>query len=153
MPRSLCRSRADSATISISFTVPQVLDVAVLQPLAAFSASSTSQTLSFGMLSAGAARSVDLMARTNAAWSLSLSSANGWALATTADGSTIAYAVALSGSPIATAPGSPLLLVSTAQPTYTALQRLPLTFTVGALGLLPTEGTYVDTIIVTISAP
>ena len=144
---------ADSATLSISFTVPQVLDVAVLQPMGVFSPSTTSQTLSFGILSAGAARSVDLMARTNAAWSLSLSSANGWALANTADGSKIGYAVSLSGSPIATLPGSPLLLVSTAQPTYAALQRLPLTFTIGALGLLPTEGTYVDTVTVTLSAP
>jgi len=143
----------DSATFSISLTVPQVLDVAVLQPMEAFSASTTSQTLSFGILSAGASRSVDLMARTNAAWSLSLASANGWALANTADGSKIDYAITLSGSAIATVPGSPLLLVSTAQPTYTALQRLPLTFTIGALGLLPTEGTYVDTITVTLSAP
>jgi hypothetical protein len=144
---------ADSAILSISFVVPQVLDVAVLQPMEAFSPSTTSQTLSFGILSAGVARSVDLMARTNAAWSLSLSSANGWALANTADGSKIGYGVALSGSPIVTVPGSPLLLVSTAQPTYAALQRLPLTFTIGSLGLLPTEGTYVDTITVTISAP
>lgn len=146
-------SPADSATLSISFTVPQVLDVAVLQPMGAFSPSTTSQTLAFGLLSAGSARSVDLMARTNAVWSLSLSSANGWALANTADGSKIGYGVSLSGSPIATVAGSPLLLVSTAQPTYTALQRLPLTFTIGALGLLPTEGTYVDTITVTLSAP
>lgn len=144
---------ADSAILSVSFTVPQVLDVAVLQPMGAFSPSTTSQTLSFGLLSAGATRSVDLMARTNAVWSLSLTSANGWALANTADGSTIGYGVSLAGSPVATKPGASLLLVSTAQPTYTALQRLPLTFTIGALGLLPTEGTYVDTVTVTISAP
>lgn len=144
---------ADSATLSISFSVPQILDVAVLQPMGAFSPSTTSQTLSFGILTEGTTRSVDLMARTNAVWSLSLGSANGWALANTADGSKIGYGVSLSGSPIATAPGTPLLLVSSAQPTYTALPRLPLSFTIGPLGLLPTEGTYVDTITVTISAP
>ena len=143
----------DSRTFTIAVTVAQYLDVSVMPPGGAFSAATTSQSLVFASMAEGGTQAADLVMRSNVAFSVALSSLNGWALKNTVDATLIPYSVSLNSSPLVLTAGLPATIATGLQPTYATPIRKSLGFTLGALALLPSSGTYSDSITITLTSP
>ena len=142
-------------TASFSIVVNNSFDVAVVAVDMPFSISSTSGSLPFGTFAEGDSQSIDIIARSNVIHSLALSSAKGWKLANTntLDSSTVAYSISSNNTPLSLTPGSAAPITSGGAATGVSGKVYRLTFTLLPFLELPTEGTYADTLTLTMSAP
>jgi hypothetical protein len=143
----------DSLSFSVVVTVPSIADLSIVPKGSAFSASSTSATLSFGVMSAGESRDVDLLVRSNVRYSVSLSSASGGALREATSGETIPYTMTANGVPLALSAGSVGYAALNADPTFGVPKVYALAATIGSFSRLPMEGTYTDLITVNVLGP
>lgn len=135
----------------VTVRVGSYFDVSVVPSGGAFSLSSTSQNLGFGSLLPGEARGVDVLVKSNVAYTLSLASSGQGAFVSAFDGSRLPYALTVNGSPVSL--GASAVLASGAAPGYAAPSRYALLVTVQPYAELPTEGDYADTLTLTLSAP
>lgn len=70
----------DMKQINITTTVPKIIDLSLVSPGSAFNSAQTSQSLDFGTLVEGSTKTLDLRVRSNAGYSISVSSANNGSL-------------------------------------------------------------------------
>jgi spore coat protein U-like protein len=140
------------ALMDLTVTVRDILDVVLVPVDAPFNFSATNVMMDFGFLTAGDQRSLDLIARANTTYGLSLSSANGGFLKNTdvLDTSTIGYELLVNGSPLVLAAGANVALASGAAATSASGVRYRLDTRILPFDF-PSEGTYTDILTVTIS--
>lgn len=143
----------DSVSFYVSIVVAGYYDLSVVPTGGAFSLASTSAALAFGTLAAGAVKGADILVKSNVSYSLGLSSVNGGAFANAADGSLLPYSLAVNGSSVALSPGIRTLVATGAPASYGTSARYALLVTVLPFTGVPTQGSYSDTITVTLSAP
>jgi spore coat protein U-like protein len=142
-----------SAILTVRVMVGSYYDVSIVPAGSAFSLSSTSQTLNFGILLPGQSLSADILVRTNVQYRLSLTSVNQGSLVNVADrSSAIGYTLTANGSPVPLSPG-PGMVASGAPPTYGNPKRYDLAVRILPFADNPAAGNYSDTIIVTVAAP
>jgi hypothetical protein len=144
---------ADTVNFFVSFTVAGYYDLSVVPTGEAFSLDSTTAALAFGVLAANASKGADILVKSNVSYSLSLTSANGGALANGTDGSKIPYSLTVNNSAVTLSPGLRALVATGAQASYGAPARYAVLVTVLPYTALPTQGSYSDTITLTLSAP
>jgi len=143
---------ADTAFFTITILVGSYYDVSVVPSGAVFSLSSTTTTLAFGNIQANESQGADVLVKSNIAYNLSLSSANGGAFLNTSDASKLPYSLSVNGSLTALPLGAPILVANGAPAGYGTPARYALIVTVLPYTKLPTQGVYVDTITVNLSA-
>lgn len=143
----------DSLNFSVVVTVPSIADLSIVPKGSPFSVSSTSATLSFGVMSAGEAREIDLLVRSNVRYSVSLGSSSGGSLLNAASGETVPYVLTSNGVPLALSPGTTGYAALNADPTFGSPKVYGLVVTIGAFSGLPVEGTYTDLITVNVLGP
>jgi len=141
----------NSKTVTFNYTMPKVIDLSLVASGGAFNIVDTSETLSFGTLVTGAARSFDIVLKYNAGYTVKLSSANQGHLkhATLAD--LVPYSISVN-SVTANLVGSnitPVSVVSGTGVSASAGLSLPSTVTIGSLGTAR-AGNYSDVITVTV---
>jgi spore coat protein U-like protein len=143
----------DTLNFYMSVAVAGYYDLSVVPTGGTFSLASTTAALAFGTLVAGAVKGTDILVKSNVSYSLGLSSLNGGAFANAADGSKLPYSLSVNGSAVALSPGIRTLVATNAQASYGASARYALLVTVLPFVGLPAQGSYSDTITVTLSAP
>lgn len=143
----------DSLSFPVVVTVPSIADLSIVPKGSAFSVSSTNATLSFGVMTAGSSRDVDLLVRSNVRYSVSLSSSSGGALREATSGETIPYTLTSNGVPLVLAAGSAGYAALNADPTFGVPKVYALAVAIGAFSRLPIEGTYTDLITVNVLGP
>jgi len=146
-------SPSDAQTFTVTVTVPSLSDLSIVPTGSPFSVSSTSGSLSFGTLKAGATRDLDIVVRSNVRYSVSLLSANGGSLANSADGSLVGYALTADGVPVSLSPGVASVIALNAPATYGNPVARGITVRIKDFADFPVEGTYTDSITVNVSAP
>lgn len=150
---SATRRSVAHTDIRIEVTVGEHLDVSVVPGDSSFALASRSSTLSFGAIEEGDSGRVDLVVRSNIAYDLHLTSANG-ALARAGGGdSPIAYVLQSNGVAVGLSAGVPAAIAAGAPATYGAGCRYAIVVTVSPFTLLPSKGDYADAVTVTVSAP
>jgi spore coat protein U-like protein len=142
----------DTALFTISIQVGSYYDVSIVASGGTFSLSSTTTTLAFGTIQANESQGSDILVKSNISYSLSLISANGGAFLNASDASKLPYSLSVNGSLIALSPGTPTLVANGAQAGYGTPTRYALVATILPYTKLPTQGTYLDTITVNLSA-
>jgi hypothetical protein len=139
-------------TVNLYVTVGKHLDVAAVSEGAGFNVNATSVSMAFGNLAAGDARKADIVVRSNIAYSLYLTSANGALVNAEDSTSKVAYALSSNGSAITLAAGTKTAIASGATATYSATRRYALEVTISAFDF-PTAGSYSDTLTINVAAP
>ena len=144
-----------SKTFTITINVATSLDVAIVAVNSPFSLGATSASLPFGDFAEGTSRSIDVIARSNVIHSIALSSAKGWKLANTdpLDLSLVAYSITRNGAPLSLTAGAAVSIVGGGAATPVSGTLCRLAFTILPYTELPTEGSYADTLTLTMSAP
>lgn len=107
------RNNTASATknFQVSLNIPAEIDISLVSSGGTFDPSKTSFTMDFNVITVGDTRQVDLKVKSNAGYSLSLSSQNGGQLKHLANNFTIPYQMKVNGMPRQfTTPGSPLVI-------------------------------------------
>ena len=132
-------------TFGVLITMNAALDIALVATGSPFSVTGTALPLNLGVLAAGGFSSADLVIRANSLNSVTVSSQAGGILKNTdpLDTSTVPYAFALNGTPVALPAGTPRPIVTSAAATTFAGRRYALSVTVGT-AVWPTEGSYSD---------
>lgn len=139
-------------TIDISVIVGEIIDIAVVPNGMPFDYAAKNINMDFGYLEADSLRSLDIVARANTSYGVSLTSSNGGIMknADTQDNSVIPYELSIDGSPLSLTAGTSISIASGAPSTTSDGTRyrmdakiLPFDF--------PTEGEYSDILTVTIS--
>ncbi len=143
----------DSLSFSVVVTVPSIADLSIVPKGSAFSVSSTNATLSFGILSAGSSRDIDLLVRSNVRYSVSLNSSSGGSLLEATSGETVPYTLTVNGAPLVLSAGSAGYAALNADPTFGVPKVYALAVTIGSFSRLPIEGTYTDLITVNVLGP
>jgi hypothetical protein len=144
----------DTSTFTVKTSVASHYDLSLVPSGSGFSLSSTSQGLSFGALVPGDSRGADIVVRTNVAYTLSITSANGGALSNAADpASQVGYTLRANGNAVALAAGLPSPIVAGSPATYSGYSRYALVFTILDFPDLPSAGNYSDTLTLTLTAP
>ncbi len=141
-----------STVFAIRIAVGTFYDVSLVSAGSAFNLGSTSERLTFAALSAHDTRGMDLLVKSNIAYTLSISSVNSGSFINAADGTALAYALSADGTTLNLAGGFPALVAGGVLPTYALPKRFALQVTILPYTLLPTEGTYSDILTITLAA-
>lgn len=142
-----------SNTLTVTVTVGALYGVSVVPTGSAFSSTTTSQALNFGTLAPGQSLGADILVRSNVSYSLLLSSSNSGSLVNLADTtSLIGYALTSNGIAVPLASG-PSTIASASAATYSSAARYDLVATISPFSTYPSEGSYADTITITLSSP
>lgn len=146
-------TQEDAVNVSYNIQVNAVLNLSLVNAGGIFSPTSTSLSLDFGQLVQGASRQADLLVQSNANYAVAIQSTNGSLLKIQdpTDTSTIPYTMSFGGTAVSLPAGTPVTVVSTGIPTTAAGDRYPMVVTVGTVGM-SNEGTYSDTISITVTA-
>ncbi|MCA1951157.1 MAG: hypothetical protein LDL24_11330 [Treponema sp.] len=138
--------------LPLILTVNQILNIVAVPVGAVFDYTATNVTMDFGYLEAGTSRSLDLIARANTTYGLSISSANGGMLRNSdpKDTSFIPYLVSINGNTITLSAGVSVPIVSAKPATTTFGDRYNLIATILPYDF-PTEGLYSDILTITIA--
>jgi spore coat protein U-like protein len=146
-------ARQQRVTFTVSIVVGPALDVSLVATGGSFSVSSTSVTFDFGTLSAGGSRAGDLVVRSNALNTITVSSANGGVLknADPSDTSQVPYQLLVDGTPISLPAATPTPIASSAPATGFAGRRYGISAVIGNYGWA-TEGTYSDVLTIQAAA-
>lgn len=100
-----------STSFQVSLNLPPEIDISLVNPGGVFDPSQTNYTMNFNEISQGDSRQVDLKVRSNAGYSLSLSSQNGGSLKHLSENYNIPYQISVNGTPRSfSGPGAPLVL-------------------------------------------
>ena len=149
-------SYAATKTITVKVKVASHLDVAVMPSDSTYSASysGTDLPIDIGDIEGGDTATAYVAVRSNIVYYLYLASANGGYLATTSDSnSTIPYTLTANGNLVAfSAAATKTAIASSAAATYIAGATYELIVTISEFSILPSPGTYSDTITVTVSS-
>ena len=140
-------------TLTVTVTVGSLYGVSVVPTGSAFSSTSTNQPLNFGLLAPGQSLGADILVRSNVSYSLLLSSSNSSSLVNLADpASLIGYTMTSNGGAVPLAAGS-ATIASGAAATYSPAVRYDVIATIAPFSTYPSEGSYADTITITLSSP
>jgi hypothetical protein len=141
----------ESKAVTISTTVPQLIDFSIVAPGSSFEFGSRDNTLNFGVMHIGLKRNTDLVVRANTVFAVSLSSLNSGVMRNTdiSDDSAVPYSFVFNS--VLLQLDVPRTPVSAAGPTAYSGLRYPIELTIGDFGMA-TEGTYRDVITITVSA-
>jgi hypothetical protein len=138
-------------TFTVQVVVGSISDLSVVRTGRAFSLTTTSQALAFGTLVPNASKGADVVIRSNVSYGLTITSTNG-GLLNAGDSSLIGYTLTSNGTPLSL-PAGIAATIANAGPTYSTLARYALLATITGYGDMPTEGSYSDTLTVTLTAP
>jgi hypothetical protein len=142
---------SSTKTQLIAVTVPNSYDVSVVPTGGSFSATTTSQPLDFGTLTAGATLGADILVRSNVSYSLALTSPNMGALSNGVD--TVPYILKQGVNTKSLTTGSTTLVSGALKNNTTVPAKYAITATIGTLGADLSSGTYTDNLTVTLTAP
>lgn len=90
---------SSSVNFQVSLNLPPEIDISLVSPGGIFDPSQTNYTMNFNVISQGDSRQVDLKVKSNAGYSLSLSSQNGGALKHLTANYNIPYQLRVNGTP------------------------------------------------------
>ncbi len=140
------------ANLSLVLQVNQILNIVAVPVGALFDYTATRATVDFGYLEAGSVRSLDLIARSNTTYGLSIASVNGGVLRNPdpADSSAIPYELRINGTPLTLPSGLSVPIVSSRPATTVDGDRFNLSALIKPFDF-PTEGLYSDILTVTIA--
>jgi len=144
---------ADQSSFSLTLKVPKLMDLSLVAVNSFFDLNSVALTMDFGLLSAGSARSADLVIRSNAPYGVTVTSLNGGIMKINdpTDASTVPYIFDVNGVAKNLPAGTAASIASGMAPTGFEGTRFRLTFTIGDFGMA-TEGTYSDVLTLTVIA-
>ena len=145
-------TRADTLPYTVSVTVTKALAISLVPHNAPYDAASTALTLDFGTLSTSGVMSADLVAKSNAVYSVRVSSANGGLLVTTGSADTVPYVFRVNGTPVALPAGAAQIIATGAPATPSGGTVYLFGFTIGNVGW-PSDGTYTDVLTISATAP
>ncbi|MCR9203641.1 MAG: spore coat U domain-containing protein [Halobacteriovoraceae bacterium] len=95
----------------VSLNLPPEIDISLVSPGGVFDPSQTNYSMNFNVISQGDSRQVDLKVKSNAGYSLSLSSQNGGALKHLGENYTIPYQLKVNGTTKSfSGPGTPMVI-------------------------------------------
>ncbi len=143
----------DTDTFTVTVSVPALTDLSIVPGGGGFSSSMTTADVSFGTITAGASRGVDIRVRSNVHYSVSLVSANGGMLVNALDGGGISYTLAADGVPVSLPKGLASIVSLNAPPTWSNPSVSAISVTINPFSEFPVEGTYSDLITVNVTAP
>lgn len=133
----------------VRVNIPPEIDISLVNPGGTFDENATSYLMNFGNLNQGDSQSVDLKVRSNAGYSVEITSQNGGSLKHTTESDLISYQLQVNGSNQSfPGPGSPLNIGSTSGVTPNEGVNFNLSFEIGNPAN-KTAGQYQDTITVT----
>jgi len=140
------------AQLSLVLQVNQILNIVAVPVGASFDYTATRATVDFGYLEAGSVRSLDLIARANTTYGLSIASTNGGILrnADSGDSSFIPYELRVNGTPLTLPAGLSIPIVSSRPATTVDGDRFNVSAVIQSFDF-PTEGLYSDILTVTIA--
>lgn len=143
----------ESTTLDISARVRPVLELAIVEPGGFFDETRTNYTIDFGILSPDSVGSADLVVRSNGLFSISMSSQNAGQMVHSdpGDPSTIPYDLYINSGLVDLSSGGTVTVLNSQGPTEITGQRYPLEVEIPQLGF-PTEGSYSDSITITVAA-
>lgn len=143
----------DTNTLTVSITVGNHYDVAIVAPNSSFLSSSSQYALEFGTLDPGLSLEADILVKSNVTYSLSLLSSNNGTLVNTTDpDSRIEYSVQTNGSP-ANLNSGPAFVAIGAPAAPNTPERYRIVITILAFSMYPSAGRYEDSITITLAAP
>jgi spore coat protein U-like protein len=144
----------DTTELNITAQMDSVMELSVVPDGALFDSARTSLTLDFGVMYPGTGRDADLLVRANSSYSVSISSANGgiMPIQDATDTSTVPYTLTANGAQLDLSAGTDVLIASGAGPTTENGDRYDLRVVIGEYGMA-TEGTYMDSLSITVAAP
>lgn len=135
-----------------TYTMAKKIDLSLVDTGAPFNINDTVQPLSFGPLSTGLQRAMDVVLKYNAGYSVKFSSANNGKLKHQTLADTVNYTMTVSGNPISltSSNASPVVVASGSGISPALGQRFAVVATIGNVGAVG-AGTYSDTITVTVT--
>ena len=143
-----------SASVTISTTIPKILEISLLPPGGSFDPAQTSRAVDFGSLSdVASVRALDLRVRTNAGYAISLSSQNNGMLKRGGSSAVIPYLLLINGIPMPLIGSSvnPVQVAVGSGQTSTSGAVKSLAFVTSASTSSALAGSYQDTITVTVA--
>ena len=140
-----------SQSLVLAYYIGRRVDLSLVDTGAPFNLNDTSQDLSFGTLSSGQSRALDLVLQYNAGFRLTFSSENNGALKHLSRSNTIPYTLQVGGLPIGLAgsAAAPVVGPSGFGTSPTGGTRFPVRVTIGSIAGA-VGGPYSDTITVTV---
>ena len=142
----------NSKTVTFTYTMARKIDLSLVATGSAFSAGSTTQSMSFGNLIAGTSKSFDLILEYNAGYNVSLSSVNQGMLKHSTLADTVPYTFQVNGTGVSLV-GSNTTPVSAVSGTGVSAVNglvLPVSVTIGSLGSAR-AGSYTDVVTLTVA--
>jgi hypothetical protein len=140
-------------TFTVTVTVGSFFDLSVVGPNSTFLLSSTTGAMPFGTIVEYDSKSLDLVIRTNVAYSLSLRSTRGKAMQNSTDGSLLPYSLIFDGGEMTLPAGMTVSAKSGVTATYSATKSYPVLVSIPPFLDLPTDGNYSDTVTIVLSSP
>jgi hypothetical protein len=139
-------------SVGATMTMGSAVAVSIVAPGASFDNFNTSYPMNLNDLTVPKTVYADLMVRSNAIHSVTLTSTNGGILKGPDPAETIPYVFKINNITRTLLPATPFTLVSGVAPTLVTGDRYPMSVTIGTVSYLA-EGTYTDTITFIVSAP
>lgn len=139
----------DVVSVNLTAIIPKILEISIVNTGGTFDPNSRSKVLDFGALSEGQQKSLDLLLRTNAGYSVSLSSQNGGKLKRTSSPmTTVNYTFSANGSNYSLA--NPVVIAQGSGQTSMNGVKTRMDMTIGSTdsGM---SGSYQDVITVTVT--
>lgn len=138
---------ATSANVSVTITVPKMINLALVDTGGVFQETATSKSIDFGNLTTGKVSRFDMRIRTNAGYEVRVASLNNGNMKHVTGTSLVPYSMTVNGN-AADLTGTAPVLSSTGQTGLTGL-GFPVRITIGAMGNVPLSGQYRDTVTIT----
>lgn len=140
----------DSATMTLTVTMAQVVDMRITPPGQGYSAGTVNFTLDHSTLIGGEVRQADLLVRTNVPFSVEVASQNGGSLRNTVTGFLVPYLFKFQGGILTFSGTAPVAAVSAQPPSGPVGSVFSLETVTDAQGALPDSGSYQDILTFTV---
>ncbi len=142
----------DTANVTFTYTMARKIDLSIVSSGSGFNPNSTAQNLNFGALTAGNAKSCDLILKFNAGYSIRLASQNNGKLKHASLSDTVPYTMRVNSVPVSLL-GSSTTPVEVTNGTGVSPPNgltFPLSATIGSIGAAR-AGNYSDVITITVA--
>jgi hypothetical protein len=136
--------------IELTVTMAEVIDMQITHPGGVYGSGVQDYEIEFDPVLPGMTRQADLLVRANTVFSVEIESFRGGVLTIPDDTSTIAYRFVFDGKTTSLPAASPVPATTGESPTSWGGRSFPMVVEIQEYGLLPTAGTYTDTLNITI---
>ncbi|HEX7675595.1 MAG TPA: hypothetical protein VF412_15575 [Bdellovibrio sp.] len=144
------RQFVGSILMGVNYNAPKRVDLSLVPTGSAFSLTDTDEVMNFGNLTPGSSRSVDLILKYNAGYTLFASSVNAGKLKHVTENSYIPYTITFNGSQV-TLSSNPTQLYREFGVSPATGKVIPIGVTIGSFGTVK-SGNYTDQVLLTVQS-